>query len=60
MQKVKWGDLPLGAIVFVNGHPHHIVDISKRGVCVLDLYHNRLTRRRASTQANVVLKQASV
>jgi hypothetical protein len=47
----------MGGIVYVNGHPHHIVNKTHKSVSVLDMYHNKLTRRKTSTEANVEFKQ---
>jgi hypothetical protein len=62
MIKLKWGEIPLGSVVYDanSNHPQAVVSTTRKSVSVLDLYHNRLTRKRASTHANVVFKQASV
>lgn len=55
MQKLKWGEIPLGTMVMTNDGdvPMLVLSRTSNSVSLLDLYNNRVARRKASTQANV-------
>ena len=62
MIKLKWGEIPIGSVVFDANttHPHAVVSAQHKSVSVLNLYTNRITKRRASTQAHVEFRLKNI
>ena len=61
MIKLQWGEIPLGTMVYAYGRlPMLVLSRTGKSVSLLDLYSNRLTRRKASTQACVTFKHEGI
>lgn len=59
MLKIKWGEIPLGTLVYTSGKPQLVISHTGKSVSVLDMYHNKVVRRKCSSVANVSYKQTN-
>lgn len=61
MLKLKWGEIPLGSMVFLpDGKPQMVIARSKKSISVLDMYDNKLVRHRHSSIASVSFKREDI
>jgi len=57
MTKLKWGEIPIGSFVIgSDGRAQLVLSKTGKSVSMLDMYHNRVVRRKSSTIANVTFK----
>lgn len=60
MNNLKWGEVPIGSLILHESRSMLVISRTGKSVSLLDMYHNKVVRRKVSARVNVSFTRSSI